>query len=147
MINDKITLRKLTLKSKMDGINNNYQGWTIEQMFKYKPYDLLKTYYYFEKITFTDDVINLLKEKFDKFIEIEKPGYDKYIYDNVLTNEKTYQELKKLITYLRIIKKEIPTWLIELYYIKKNEDSIINKPLKTLSKIELRTKNQKPKIK
>ena len=85
----------------------------------------------------------MLKEKFDKFIEIEKPGYDKYIYDNVLTNEKTYEELKKLIAYLRIIKKEIPTWVIQLYYIKKNEDSIINKPIKTLSKIELRTKNQK----
>jgi len=47
------------------------------------------------------------------------------------------------MAYMKINKKEVPNWLIQLYYSKRNEHSIANKPMKVLSKIELRTINQK----
>lgn len=143
MITGTIALRKLTLKSKMDGINDIYKGWTIEQMVKFKPHVLLKTYYYYEKITFTEEVINLLKGRFKEFIEIPKPSFNKDMYEQVSGAEKSLEDVRKTIAYMKINKRKIPNWLIQLYYCKKNEHSIVNKPMKVLSKIELRTLNQK----
>lgn len=65
-------LRTLTLKSKAFFYYD--PNWTIEKLMEDKPYLVMKAYYEREKISFNQEVLDLIKAKYPRFFEIDKPS-------------------------------------------------------------------------
>lgn len=97
-------LRTLTLKSKAFFYYD--PNWTIEKLITDKSGTILKAYYEQEKISFNQEVLDILKSKYPHFIEIEKPSkligwrdiifknsYDNMPYDKLLSIHR-YQMMK-----------------------------------------------------
>jgi hypothetical protein len=136
-------LRTLTLKSKAFFYSD--PNWTIEKLINDKSYIVLKTYYEQEKISFNQEVLDILKEKYGNFIEIDKPSKLKGWHDVIFQNnyhEMTYDRLKKICIYQKLkygqVKKEL--WLITKQKKGKMIDTEVKASLK-ISKKDLQAKN------
>tara|TARA_R110000868_G_scaffold408650_1_gene692111 strand:- start:832 stop:1266 length:435 start_codon:yes stop_codon:yes gene_type:complete len=140
---DIVNLRTLTLKSKAFFYSD--PNWTIEKLINDKSFVVLKTYYEQEKISFNQEVLDILKSKYSNFIEIDKPSKIKGWHDIIFKNnyhEMTYDRLKKICIYQKLkygqVNKEI--WLI----MKKKKSEMINSESKSrlqISKKDLQGKN------
>ena len=103
-------LRILTLKSKAFFYSD--PNWTIEKLINDKPFMVLRTYYEQEKISFNQEVLEILQDKYPNFIEIDKPSKFPYWKDILFGdiknkyNEMSYQEILKLIKWYKT--KKIP---------------------------------------
>lgn len=119
---DIVKLRTLTLKSKAFFYSD--PNWTIEKLINDKPYKVIKTYYEQEKISFNQEVLDILKEKFPNFIEIEKPsklsGWNEIVFQNNFENF-TYARLLKLHRYLRAKKGVSNNFILKILKKKKSE--------------------------
>jgi hypothetical protein len=136
-----IRLRKLTLKSKWE-FTEKYRGWTIEQVMKFHPSSVWWSYCKLEKITYTDDILNELKEKFQGgFQEISKPGIDKSQIDNYFEGftyqSKSYSELLKIIRYKQMKGEPVPVSLMEVFRGKRSEKYNTPKDKRVYSKMSL----------
>jgi hypothetical protein len=142
---DTITLRKLTLKSKWE-FTQKYQGWTIEQVMKFHPSSVWWSYTNLQKITYTDDILEVLEEKFKGgFQRIEKPGIDKGqigdFYNGVTYQTKSYSELLKIIRFKKMNSQPIPVSLMEEYRKKKSQRMSVPKDKRVYSKLSLQSIN------
>jgi hypothetical protein len=142
---DTITLRKLTLKSKWE-FTSKYQGWTIEQVMKFHPSSVWWSYTNLQKITYTDDILEVLEEKFKGgFQRIEKPGIDKNqigdFYNGVTYQTKSYSDLLKIIRYKKMNSQPIPVSLMEEYRKKKSQRMSVPKDKRVYSKLSLQSIN------
>jgi hypothetical protein len=143
---DTITLRKLTLKSKWE-FTSKYQGWTIEQVMKFHPSSVWWSYTNLQKITYTDDILEVLEEKFKGgFQRIEKPGIDKNqigdFYNGVTYQTKSYSELLKIIRFKKMNSQPVPVSLMEEYRKKRSERMNVPKDKRVYSKLSLQGINQ-----
>ena len=132
-IYDNVKLRKLTMRSTWD-FNPKHQGWTIDKVMEYAPKSLLWAYLCMEKITFVDEILEMLKEKYDGLELIEKPGVDKEQY-NELDNQSnpwskfTYPELKQINAAKRANGQRVPRSLLatmdrkKSFYLKDKHDA------------------------
>lgn len=77
-----VALRKLSFKSKWD-FSTKHQGLTIEDVLKFYPKSVYWAYTHLEKISFVDEILDILEEKFSTFRRIDKPGIDKEQYDEL----------------------------------------------------------------
>jgi UDP-glucose 6-dehydrogenase len=109
----------------------------------------LKAYYTLEKISFTDDVLDILKSIYFNFYKIQKPigkdlNFSKNIFTNIDYTGKTYKELLAIIRALRINNKLVPDALITAFNIAKKEREKWTKDNMNLnvSKLSLQGKNQ-----
>ena len=142
---DTITLRKLTLKSKWE-FTSKYQGWTIEQVMKFHPSSVWWSYTNLQKITYTEDILEVLEEKFKGgFQRIEKPGIDKGqigdFYNGVTYQTKSYSELLKIIRYKKMNSQPVPVSLMEEYRKKKSQRMNVPKDKRVYSKLSLQSIN------
>jgi len=118
-------LRTLTLKS--NAFFYSDPKWTIEKLINDKPSYVIKAYYEQEKISFNQEVLDILKAKYPEFIEIEKPSklmsWKSIIYSKINNNyaELSYQELKKIIVWHKIRKIPVNNLLIQVWANKKQE--------------------------
>lgn len=136
-------LRTLTLKSKAFFYFD--PNWTIEKLISDKPFIILKTYYEQEKISFNQEVLDILKGKFQNFIEIDKPSKLERWQDVIFQNnyhEMTYERLRKICIYHRLkygrVNKEI--WIL----MKNKKNKMIETEIKSrlvVSKKDLQGKN------
>jgi hypothetical protein len=141
-------LRVLTLKSKAFFFKASPE-WTIETLWNEKPVKILDAYYNQEKISFNDEIINLIKEKFDRFFEIEKPGKIDFDFRDVIFGDKESDwalkktdELLKLIAWYRIKKIPCPKKLLGAYQMSKNKSKTKKDNLNiSISKKSLQSKN------
>jgi hypothetical protein len=143
---DTITLRKLTLKSKWE-FTSKYQGWTIEQVMKFHPSSVWWSYTNLQKITYTEDILEVLEEKFKGgFQRIEKPGIDKNqigdFYNGVTYQTKSYSELLKIIRFKKMNSQPVPVSLMEEYRKKRSERMNVPKDKRVYSKLSLQGINQ-----
>jgi hypothetical protein len=136
-------LRTLTLKSKAFFYFD--PNWTIEKLINDKSFIVLKTYYEQEKISFNQEVLDILKDKFPNFIEIDKPSKLKGWHDIIFQNnyhEMTYDRLRKICIYQKLkygqVNKEL--WLITKQKKAKMFDTELKSRLR-ISKIDLQGKN------
>ena len=136
-------LRTLTLKSKAFFYFD--PNWTIEKLINDKSFIVLKTYYEQEKISFNQEVLDILKGKFPNFIEIDKPSKLKGWHDIIFQNnyhEMTYDRLRKICIYQKLkygqVNKEL--WLITKQKKAKMFDAELKSRLK-ISKMDLQGKN------
>jgi hypothetical protein len=109
------------MKSKADFYYKS--NWTVEGLYKEKPAQLLKAYYTLEKISFNEEVLEILKSRFPNFIEIQKPGKlegdwkvlifgeDKFTF---FTN-KTEKDLLNLLTFYRMNNRAVPEGIHNAY--------------------------------
>lgn len=77
-----VALRKLALRSKWD-FSAKHQGLTIEDVLKFYPKSVYWAYTHLEKISFVDEILDMLAQKFPSFRRIDKPGIDKAQYDEM----------------------------------------------------------------
>lgn len=124
-IYDNVKLRKLTFRSKWD-FSPKHQGWSIEDVMKFNPKSLLWAYLNLEKISFVDEVLDVLQEKYPTLKRIEKPGVDKGQFDSVADYKNpwlkfTYNELKKIVAAKKINGEFIPKPLLNQLQKKKIE--------------------------
>ncbi len=136
-------LRTLTLKSKAFFYFD--PNWTIEKLINDKSFIVLKTYYEQEKISFNQEVLDILKDKFPNFIEIDKPSKLKGWHDIIFQNnyhEMTYDRLRKICIYQKLkygqVNKEL--WLITKQKKAKMFDTELKSRLR-ISKVDLQGKN------
>ena len=143
---DIVKLRTLTKKSKVFFIHENTEK-TVGDFLEKDHFKILKAYYTLEKISFTDEVLDILKSIYLNFYKIEKPGKDlnfkKHIFTNIDYTSKTYKELLAMIRALRINNKFVPDVLITAFGIakKEREKTKDNMDL-NVSKLSLQGKNQ-----
>lgn len=79
---DRILLRTLTLKSKLKV--GKYAEDTVQRLLDRRQYkELQHIYYCYERITFTEDVLDLMKIRPDE--RIEKPGTNKELFNQIRT--------------------------------------------------------------
>jgi hypothetical protein len=137
-------LRTLTLKSKAFFYHD--PNWTVDKLINDKSYLVLKAYYEQEKISFSQEVLDILKNKFPNFIEIDKPSKLKGWNDVVFKNnyhEMTYDRLRKICIYQKLkyghVNKEL--WLITKQKKGKMLDVEVKSKLR-ISKKDLQGKNQ-----
>ena len=115
-----ISLRKLTLKSKWD-FTPKHQGWTIEEVLKHNPKSLFWAYTHLEKISFVDEILDILDEKFPNFHRIPKPGIDHDQYNNYTSSrvspyaDKTPDELLTIIRAKKLSGNLVPKELYREY--------------------------------
>jgi hypothetical protein len=136
-------LRTLTLNSKAFFYAD--PNWTIEKLINDKPFMVLKAYYEREKISFNQEVLDILKEKFPKFIEIDKPsklkGWNDIIFEGNY-HEMTYDRLRKMCIYQKLkhgkVNREL--WLITKQKKAKMLDAEVKASLNISSK-QLQAKN------
>jgi hypothetical protein len=137
-------LRTLTLKSKAFFYYD--KNWTIEKLISDKSFLVMKAYYEQEKISFNQEVLDILKDKYPNFFEIEKPSKLMDWYDKVM-NVQSYEEMpyEKLsrIHKANMIKKGVssPRLLNEL---RKKKAEKIRKEAESrlvISKKDLQGKN------
>ena len=143
---DLITLRKLTLKSKWE-FTEKYKGWTIEQVMKYHPSSVWWSYCKLEKITYTDDILDVLNQKFiGGFERIQKPGVNKSqiddYYSGVTYQSKSYSELLKIIRFKKMKGEGISISLMEEFRNKRTEKYNTPKDNRVYSKLTLQGINQ-----
>ena len=136
-------LRTLTLKSKAFFYSD--PNWSVEKLINDKSFFVLKTYYEQEKISFNQEVLDILKEKYNNFIEIDKPSKLKGWQDIIFQNnyhEMTYDRLRKICIYQKLkygqVNKEL--WLITRQKKGKMLDTEVKSRLK-ISKMDLQGKN------
>jgi hypothetical protein len=142
---DLITLRKLTLKSKWE-FTEKYKGWTIEQVMKYHPSSVWWSYCKLEKITYTDDILDVLNQKFiGGFERIQKPGVNKSqiddYYSGVTYQSKSYSELLTIIRFKKMKGEVIPVSLMEEFRDKKSKRMNVPKDKRVYSKLSLQSIN------
>jgi hypothetical protein len=142
---DLITLRKLTLKSKWE-FTEKYKGWTIEQVMKYHPSSVWWSYCKLEKITYTDDILDILNQKFiGGFERIQKPGVNKSqiddYYSGVTYQSKSYSELLTIIRFKKMKGEVIPISLMEEFRDKKSKRMSVPKDKRVYSKLSLQSIN------
>ena len=142
---DLITLRKLTLKSKWE-FTEKYKGWTIEQVMKYHPSSVWWSYCKLEKITYTDDILDVLNQKFiGGFERIQKPGVNKSqiddYYSGVTYQSKSYSELLTIIRFKKMKGEVIPVSLTEEFRDKKSKRMNVPKDKRVYSKLSLQSIN------
>jgi hypothetical protein len=142
---DLITLRKLTLKSKWE-FTEKYKGWTIEQVMKYHPSSVWWSYCKLEKITYTDDILDVLNQKFiGGFERIQKPGVNKSqiddYYSGVTYQSKSYSELLTIIRFKKMKGEVIPISLMEEFRDKKSKRMNVPKDKRVYSKLSLQSIN------
>jgi hypothetical protein len=142
---DLITLRKLTLKSKWE-FTEKYKGWTIEQVMKYHPSSVWWSYCKLEKITYTDDILDILNQKFiGGFERIQKPGVNKSqiddYYSGVTYQSKSYSELLTIIRFKKMKGEVIPVSLMEEFRDKKSKRMNVPKDKRVYSKLSLQSIN------
>lgn len=142
---DLITLRKLTLKSKWE-FTEKYKGWTIEQVMKYHPSSVWWSYCKLEKITYTDDILDILNQKFiGGFERIQKPGVNKSqiddYYSGVTYQSKSYSELLTIIRFKKMKGEVIPVSLMEEFRDKKSKRMSVPKNKRVYSKLSLQSIN------
>lgn len=142
---DTITLRKLTLKSKWE-FTEKYKGWTIEQVMKYHPSSVWWSYCKLEKITYTDDILDVLNQKFiGGFERIQKPGVNKSqiddYYSGVTYQSKSYSELLTIIRFKKMKGEVIPISLMEEFRDKKSQRMNVPKDKRVYSKLSLQSIN------
>jgi hypothetical protein len=142
---DLITLRKLTLKSKWE-FTEKYKGWTIEQVMKYHPSSVWWSYCKLEKITYTDDILDILNQKFiGGFERIQKPGVNKSqiddYYSGVTYQSKSYTELLTIIRFKKMKGEVIPISLMEEFRDKKSKRMSVPKDKRVYSKLSLQSIN------
>jgi hypothetical protein len=142
---DLITLRKLTLKSKWE-FTEKYKGWTIEQVMKYHPSSVWWSYCKLEKITYTDDILDVLNQKFiGGFERIQKPGVNKSqiddYYSGVTYQSKSYTELLTIIRFKKMKGEVIPISLMEEFRDKKSQRMSVPKDKRVYSKLSLQSIN------
>lgn len=93
-------LRTLTLKSKAFFYSD--PNWTVEKLIKEKSYVVMKAYYEQEKLSFNQEVLDILKEKYPRFIEIDKPsrlvGWNNIVFVETYENM-PYDKLVKIHRY------------------------------------------------
>jgi hypothetical protein len=110
-----VSLRKLTWKSVWD-FTPKYMGMTIERVFEIKPSSVWWLYCRYEKISFVDEVLEVLESKFP-LERIQKPGIDPTQIDNYFNGntykEKSLFEIEKMIQAKRINGQVVPKSLIE----------------------------------
>jgi len=115
-----ISLRKLTLKSKWD-FTPKHQGWTIEEVLKHNPKSLFWAYTHLEKISFVDEILDFLEQKFPNFHRIPKPGIDHDQYNNYTSSkvspyaDKTPDELLTIIRAKKLSGNMVPKDLYREY--------------------------------
>lgn len=142
-IMDITRLRILTLKSKAFFYSD--PNWTIEKLINDKSFVVLKTYYEQEKISFSQEVLNILKDKYSSFIEIEKPSKLMEWQDVIFKNrydDMTYNTLFKMNKYQRARYGESNSNL--LFMLKKKKREMIQAEMasrKVASKKELQAVN------
>lgn len=138
-----VSLRKLTWKSKWD-FTEKYQGLTMEEVFKMKPSSLWWLYCKYEKISFMDEILEKLEEKFP-LKRIQKPGIDPTqmeYFDNLSFETKSYEELKKMISAKRLNGQSVPLRLVEIFRQKKSERIVTDiKSSMSISKRSLQSIN------
>jgi hypothetical protein len=83
-------LRILTLKSKAFFYYD--KNWTVEKLISDKSFLVMKAYYEQEKISFNQEVLDILKEKYPRFFEIEKPSKLMDWYSKVM-NVEAYENM------------------------------------------------------
>lgn len=145
-IMDITRLRICTWKS----IADFYQkcNWTVAKLYEDRPSELLKAYYGLEKISFNEDVLIVLKERFPNFFEIEKPGklkeWRSIVFEDYSKSwtEKTRPELLKTMRWYGIRNIPIPDGLNRAYIAAKSVE-MPDKDRKdlNLSKKELMARN------
>lgn len=140
-----ISLRKLTLRSKWD-FTPKHQGWTIEEVLKHNPKSLFWAYTHLEKISFTDDILDILAEKFPSFHRIPKPGIDHEQYNNQQTKDnpwkdKTPDELLTIIRAKKLSGNPIPPSLRSAYNIARSKKIGALSDRNVASKSELQRTN------
>lgn len=137
-------LRILTLKSKAFFYYD--PNWTIEKLMAEKPYLIIKAYYEQEKISFNQEVLDLIRAKYPRFFEIEKPSKFMEWYNKVM-NVEAYEDMpyERLLRIHRasMAKKGVshPRLRNEL---KKKKSEKIRKEAETrlqISKRDLQAKN------
>jgi hypothetical protein len=96
---DMIRLRTLTLKSVWD-VSEKYRGQTVGNILDLHPSTLYWAYTHVQWVNFTDDILQVLAQKFNTFQIIEKPGTDKEQFEKWKNrhtlNDKSYEELRKI---------------------------------------------------
>lgn len=127
---DGISLRKLTFKSKWD-FNPKHQGIGILDVFNEQPSSILWAYLNLEKISFVDEVLDKLQERYPTLKRIQKPGVDKEQYGEIMNQknpfkDKTYQELKKIMMAKRL-SGERPSKMLVNAFVKKRRDYKMDK--------------------
>ncbi len=113
-----VALRKLSFKSKWD-FSSKHQGLTIEDVLKFYPKSIYWAYTHLERISFVDEILDILDEKYPTFRRINKPGIDKEQFNelealNVRVNfwEKySLEELEKIKTAKNINGEPVPRGL------------------------------------
>ena len=119
-------LRTCTFKSKADFY---YQSeWTVGKLWQDKPLTLLKIYYQQEKISFSEEVLQAIEEKFPNFFRIEKPGkYEGNWKEVVLESSKkewtgkTHKELLNAMRGYVMNNKKVPKDLYNCFIAAKAE--------------------------
>lgn len=110
-----VSLRKLTWKSVWD-FTPKYMGMTIERVFEIKPSSVWWLYCKYEKISFVDEVLEVLENKFP-LERIQKPGIDPTQIDNHFGGntykDKSLVEIEKMVQAKRINGQVVPKRLIE----------------------------------
>jgi hypothetical protein len=121
-----VALRKLSFKSKWD-FTPKHLGYTIDDVLKHYPASVYWAYTNLEKISFVDDILTILSEKFPTFRRIDKPGvdvaqYDEYKGTKVNPWEKyTYEELKGILVAKKKNKQFIGDDFYSVYRRKRYE--------------------------
>lgn len=144
-------LRTCTLKSRADFFYNS--EWTVEKLWNERPMALLEAYYTREKISFNRELLDMMKEMFPSFIEIEKPGKLLNWRELVIIKlngeqpkniwiDMTYEELLKKMRGFSLNGKKPPIELINCFNIAKSQrQRILDNSNLTISKKELQAKN------
>lgn len=140
---DTIRLRKLTLKSVWD-LTAKYKNWTVEKILHYHPSTIYWAYCKLEKVTFSDDVLDQIRLRFDTFKEISKPGIDLEQFQLFFTGgyqDMSLEKLRNLIKAKKANGQNVPASLIQTFKRKKFLLSSVRKNKYEYTKASLQGKN------
>lgn len=131
-----ILLKKLTLKSKLDF--GKFENQSIERIFEIDEKYLVYLYYCYEKITFIDDVLDLLEIPLN--LRIQKPGIN-------LENKKEFFKRRIDDKVKNMSIDETNSFRLTRYHNRKKEEKVklnivLNKDKRGFSKNALRLINQ-----
>lgn len=128
---ERTLLRTKALRSPVGDEAEMYKGWTVEKLLNHDPKKIYYIYTHFEKINYTDEVLDALREKNIPVEKIQKPGTDKDQYDAYIDErktkfvakmeEKTIEELVKYIGARRANKLNVPAIVYQILKDKKYE--------------------------
>lgn len=131
-----ILLKKLTLKSKLDF--GKFENQSIERIFEIDEKYLVYLYYCYEKITFIDDVLDLLEIPLN--LRIQKPGIN-------LENKKEFFKRRIDDKVKNMSIDETNSFRLTRYHNRKKEEKVklnivLNKDKRRFSKNALKLINQ-----